>query len=128
MIYIVQKAKLVFIWTFSIISLCMHTCWIILISTLISNVPICKFKYQSMIVMQNNICFIIMQISICLIIVQTTICLIIIQILYSYQIVILMHNRDVYIDFLPYHIALDRVYHYTYNVNFNKSCLKRLPA
>ena len=32
----------------TIISLCMCTYWIILISTLISNVPICKFKYQSM--------------------------------------------------------------------------------
>ena len=30
------------------------------------------------------------------------------------------------IDFLPYHIALDRVYHYTYN--FNKSGLWGLPA
>ena len=35
----------------SVISLCMHTYWIILIPTLVStlNVPICKFKYQSMI-------------------------------------------------------------------------------
>ena len=45
----------------SVISLCMHTYWIILILTLIStlNVPICKFKYQNMIIMQiNNICMI----------------------------------------------------------------------
>ena len=33
---------------YSVISLHMHTYWIILISTLISNVPTCKFKYQSM--------------------------------------------------------------------------------
>ena len=34
----------------SIISLCMHTYWIVLILTLIStlNVPICKIKYQNM--------------------------------------------------------------------------------
>ena len=39
----------------------MHTYWIILILTLIStlNVPICKFKYQNMIIMQiNSICMI----------------------------------------------------------------------
>ena len=62
----------------SVISLCMYTYWILLILTLIStlNVPICKFKYQSTIIMEINICLIIMQISICLIIVQTTICLI----------------------------------------------------
>ena len=75
----------------------MCTYWIILILTLISNVPICKFKYQSMIIMQITICLIIMQISICLIIVQTTICLIMMQILYScqsYNIVILIHNSE----------------------------------
>ena len=59
---------------------------------------VCKFKYQSMIVMQIPIiCLIIMQINICLIIVQTTICLIIMQTLYickSYNVVILMHNSD----------------------------------
>ena len=71
----------------------MHTYWMILIST--PNVPISKFKYQSMIIIQITICLIIMQISICLIIVQSIICLIIMQILYSCQIynaVILMHN------------------------------------
>ena len=81
----------------SIISLLMYIYWIILILTLISNVPICKFKYQSMIIMQIIICLIIMQTSICLIIVQTTICLIMMKILYSchsYNVVILMHSSD----------------------------------
>ena len=33
------------------------------------------------------------------------------------------------IDFLPYHIALDRVYHYTYNVKISlNQAFKRLPA
>ena len=45
----------------SVINLCMCTYWIILILTLIStlNVPICKIKYQNMIIMQiNSICMI----------------------------------------------------------------------
>ena len=49
------------------ISLFMDTYWIILILTLISNVPICKFKYKSMIIMHITICLIIMQITICMI-------------------------------------------------------------
>ena len=54
----------------SVISFHMHIYWIILILTLILtlipalNVPIYKFKYQSMVIMQIIICFIIMQITI----------------------------------------------------------------
>ena len=85
----------------SVISLCMHTYWIILILTLIStlnltlNVPIYKFKYQSMIIM------------------QTIICLIIMQILYSYQIVTLMHNTVVYMYLHSYKIN-NRICNYKY--------------
>ena len=91
----------------------MCTYWIILILTIIStsNVPICKFKYHSMIIMQITISLIIMQINICLIIVHTIICLIIMQILYSsqrYNIVIFIHTKLIFLFVIPKYAEYQR--------------------
>ena len=80
----------------------MCTYWIFLMSTLIStpNVPVCKFKYQSMIIMQNHHLFDHYADQYLFDHCETFICLIIMQILYScqsYNVVMSIHTKLIFL-------------------------------